>query len=188
MQELKPVPPEKKKSNKGLIIALSLVAVVFLAVPCIGILAAIAIPAFVGYLSRAKTAEAETHLNALYQGAASYYAEEHHEPGGEVLTACAVGSAITPNTPFSGKTALSPPLGEPFEALGFAPADPVYYRYEIVGVGGCGHAPGDSLYSFRAIGDLDGDGTTSLFEMSAAASPDNELMRAPGIYRVNELE
>ena len=188
MQELAPLPPQKKSSNKGLIIVISLVAVVFLAVPCIGVLAAIAIPAFVGYLSRAKTAEAESNLSALFQGAASYYDEEHYEPGGAMLTACAVGSATTPNIPSSGKSVLSPPLGEPFDALGFAPADPVYYRYEIVGVGGCGHTAGESLYSFRASGDLDGDGATSLFEISAGASSDNVLMRAPGIYRQDELE
>lgn len=182
------MPPQKKPRQKGLVLAITVGALVFLVVPCIGVLAAIAVPAFIGYLSRAKTAEAEANLLMLYEGAASYYAEEHFSPDGTSLTACAVGSATTPNIPSSGKSMLSPPLGEPFDALGFAPYDPVYYRYEIVGVGGCGHTAGENLYSFRAVGDLDGDGVTSLFELAAGASADNDLMRAAGFYRQDELE
>jgi type II secretory pathway pseudopilin PulG len=177
--------PAKKKRSVALIVGIALAA---LSVPCIGGLAAIAIPSFTGYLRRSKTAEATGHLTTLFQGAAAYYAEEHPMPDGTVLTGCTVDSAITPNAPSSTKSALGT-LPPSFDALGFYAADPVYYQYEIVSAGGCGHPPSTPLYSFRAHGDLDGDGEQSLFELSAAGtSGGDELMRAPGIWRENELE
>ncbi len=177
--------PPKKKGNTALIIGIVLAV---LSVPCIGCIAAVAIPAFVGYLSRAKTAEATAHLEELYRGAAAYYAEEHFAPDGTVLTRCTVGSAITSNVPSAAKTALAdvPPS---FAALGVTLSDPVYYQYEIVSVPGCDHPAGTPLYSFRAHGDLDADGTRSLFELSAASgSVDGELARSGAILRQSELE
>lgn len=187
MQELQPLPP-KKSSKKGILIA-ALVAVAFLAVCCCGVLAAIAIPSFIGYLARAKTSEAESNLRNLFTVAAGYYAEEHWPPGGgAALTACTVSTARTTNIPTSEKSMLSSPLGPSFDDLGFSLFDPVYYQYEIIGSGGCGHGPGEDLYTFRAYGDLDGDGVTSLFEITASSNSLNELIRSPGIYRENELE
>ena len=45
-------------------------------VAIIGILAAIAIPAFINYARRAKTSEAGSNLQAMFTGAAAYYAGE----------------------------------------------------------------------------------------------------------------
>ncbi len=44
------------------------------------------------------------------------------------------------------------------------------------------------MYSFDAVGDLDGDSSTSLFEIAVGSNSQNTLMRTPGIYRQNELE
>ena len=98
-----------------------------------------------------------------------------------------MGNGQTPNIPGPGKTMFGP-LGEPFDSLGFTPRDPVYYQYEIVGVGGCGHTEGEALYSFRAYGDLDGDGITSLYELAAGAGPNGTLVRSGGIFTQDELE
>lgn len=166
---------------------IALIVIGVLSVPCIGIAAAIAIPAFIGYLARSKAAEAEANLRTLYVGAAAYYADEHLGPDGTVHTRCTVEPATTPNVPGPQKTALGV-LSPSFEALGFAPPDPVYYRYEIVSVGGCDHPEGAALYSFRAHGDLDGDGVQSLFELSAESGLDGELARSPAIYRQDERE
>jgi type II secretory pathway pseudopilin PulG len=176
--------PAKKNRTVALIVGIALAA---LSVPCIGCVAAIAIPSFIGYMRRSKTTEATAHLATLFQGAAAYYAEEHRTPDGTVLTGCTVDSAITPNTPSSTKTVLGT-LPPSFDALGFQVADPVYYQYEIVSAGGCGHPPSTPLYSFRAHGDLDGDAAQSLFELSAQGTSEGELVRAPGIWRENELE
>lgn len=176
--------PAKKKRTVALIVGIALAV---LSVPCIGCVAAIAIPSFLGYIQRSKSSEVASHLSTLFQGAAAYYAEEHRMPDGTVLTGCTVDSAITPNTPSSTKTALGT-LPPSFDALGFQVADPVYYQYEIVSAGGCGHPPSTPLYSFRAHGDLDGDGQRSLFELSASGASEGELVRAAGIWRENELE
>ena len=188
MQELQPLPP-KKSSNKGLIMVIALIAVVLLAVPCIGVLAAVAIPSFIGYTQRAKTAEARANLSNLHALAASYYTQERWLNGGDVtLTGCTVSTERTSNIPSSQKTVLPASLGPGFDALGFSLYEPVYYQYEIVGAGGCGHGPGESLYSLRAYGDLDGDGVTSLFEISASSDSLNELTRSSAVYTQNELE
>ena len=105
-------------------------------------------------------------------------------------TACTVGTAATTNSdPGQQKTQInwsSEALS--FSALGFTIADPVYYQYRIEGTSSCGNIAGRDLYSFQAIGDLDGDNSNSLFEIQAGSTNDNELMRSPGIYRQNELE
>ena len=165
-------------------------------VAIIGILAAIAIPAFIGYMRRAKTSEAGSNLKNLFTLAAGYYENENWATRAPIrgsaaaATACTVGTAATTNSdPGQQKTQInwsSEALS--FSALGFTIADPVYYQYRIEGTSSCGNIAGRDLYSFQAIGDLDGDNSNSLFEIQAGSTNDNELMRSPGIYRQNELE
>jgi hypothetical protein len=174
-------PHTKKRGVSPAIIAVALV------IAGITIVAAIAIPAHLDRLQHAKTAEARDNLRSLFMGAAAYYSREHVASDGTVLTGCTVTPASTPNVPGPDETtpgALSPS----FEALGFAPAGPIYYRYEIVSVPGCGHPSGETLYSFRAHGDLDGDGVHSLFELCAGPGSRGELVRSPVPYVERELE
>ncbi|MCB9598286.1 MAG: hypothetical protein H6719_36570 [Sandaracinaceae bacterium] len=182
-----PPPAQPQKKSGGVVALVVVISLCVVSVPCVGVLSAIAIPAFIGYLTNAKTSEARANLVSMVHGAEAYYATESFGQGGVANTNCAVGDGRTTNVPGPAKTALGP-LGEPFDSIGFALADPVYYQYEIVGVGGCGHTEGEPLYSFRAYGDLDGDGTTSLYEISVAAGPDGTLTRSPAIYTENELE
>ncbi len=177
-------PPKKKRSLTPVIVLIVLGA---LTIPCVGILAAVAIPAFLGFIRRSKTAEAEQNLRSLFSGAAAYYAEEHVGPDGTVRTRCTVGPAITGNVPGPQRTQLSD-VPESFSALGFTPYDPIYFRYEIVSVPGCDHPDGAALYSFRAHGDLDGDGVTSLFELTAESDLAGDLSRPLSISRQDEFE
>ena len=169
-------------------------------VAIIGILAAIAIPAFVNYARRAKTAEAGSNLSAMFTGAAAYYEAEHWGQGAtrgasaaSSHCAFAAGTITTGNTPGANKATINwPGLGQSvrdgFATLNFEVADPVYYQYAATSVGGCGIAASSSVYSFDAYGDLNGTGPLSTFEMAVGSSEDNALYHAPGLYTVNELE
>lgn len=183
---------KKRKEGFTLIELMIVVAI-------IGILAAIAIPAFIGYMTRSKTSEASTQLKNLFTSAAGYYGNEQWGSRNVVVagttglaaSACTVPAAASGNPVSASKTVVDWDMeARSFQDIGFSIADPIYYRYIIDGSDGlCGHMASDTMvYSFRAEGDIDGDTTTSLFEIAAGSSTQNVLMRSPGVYRQNELE
>lgn len=174
-------------------------------VAIIGILAAIAIPAFINYIKRSKTSEAAANLKSMFTGAASYYSNEIQAAQGIqargttaiAVTRCLVQSGDTLNTPTQDKTVIAwvgHGSRDTFEALNTMISDPIYYNYNVLSTGATAGACGDDspgstqLYQLQAIGDLDGDGVTSLFELAAGVDDDAQLYRAAGIYRENELE
>ena len=188
----------KHKNNEGFTLIELMIVVAI-----IGILAAVAIPAFINYVKRSKTSEAPANLKALFTGATAYYSAERRTGRGVITT----GTATNTNCVVTGAVAPAGiPAGEkeimnwatyadaaPFVALNFTTADPIAYQYQIVngpdGAAGCagGHGAGDHIYDFRAQGDLDGDTTPSLFEVSVGSDGDAQLYRSP-LYMENELE
>ena len=161
-------------------------------VAIIGILAAIALPAFFAYARRSKVAEVYGNLKALHTGAASYYLQHRT---GQGVSPPAVGhctvasSAMLPASPGPNKQTADFLSDPTYSALGFDIGDPVWHGYIVVSAGAaCGHGTGTSLYTYRAIGDLDGDGTQALIELAAGSDDTNELYHAPGFYLWNELE
>ena len=181
--------PQPKKAWPVLLIVL-LVLSPFCLVGVVAVGAAIAIPAFISYTRRAKTAEATTNLRSMFVAASAYYEREHPGPDGQVLRHCTVDPASTEIVP-GPQPQVAYPAGIPpsFRALDFYLDDPVYYQYEIDGPpGGCDRPADSAVYSFRAHGNLDGDTTLSMFELAVGTTPDNVLMRAPGFYILNELE
>jgi type IV pilus assembly protein PilA len=170
-------------------------------VAIIGVLAAIAIPAFINYVRRSKTSEAGSNLKSLFTGAQAYYGRENWMQGvvaegaGAVAAAyCTVANGTTMNAPSANKTVLdwmTEPGRTSFEALNTQPSDPVYYQYSILAGAPdmCGGAPSNlNVYTFQAVGNLDGDATNSLFEISVGSNTNNDLYRSPGIFTQNELE
>ena len=172
-------------------------------VAIIGILAAIAIPAFINYVKRSKTSEATLNLRQLFQGASTYYKPEHWARGAVVTvgsvaaaTECIVAPAQADYVATNQKQIVSWNAdndGPTYDALNFAPQEPIYYEYDVASIGPvggtCGVAPGlAAVYTFQAYGDLDGDGTFSTYEMAVGSSLENALMRAPGFYTVSPLE
>jgi type IV pilus assembly protein PilA len=171
-------------------------------VAIIGILAAIAIPAFINYVKRSKTSEAGANLKSLFQGAAAYYDAENWGQGmvtvggtAAASTHCTTANANQDGAPGNAKRVIdwgTETDAAAFAALNFAPADPIYFDYNVTeadDTSNCGNTAGNtSIYTFTANGDLDGDGTLSTFSLSAGSNNDNALYRAPGIYKDDPLE
>ncbi len=185
----------KKKREGFTLIELMIVVAI------IGILAAIAIPAFINYVKRSKTTEASVQIKSMYQGAATYYQAEM--AGRAVVaigmvanvTRCTVATANTTVAPSSQKNTLDWSMQAPtFAAIGFNPADPLYYQYTLTAggtvAGGCGDmtAIGTSIYTFAANGDLDDDMVTSTFEINSSVNMEGNLYSSGGVFIANELE
>ncbi len=133
-------------------------------VAIIGILAAIAIPNFLRYQLKSKTAEAKTNMGGIKVSEESYRAEY------DAYLQCLQSPAIAPT---SRKAGWVPSAG--FNAIGFAPAGDVYYRYEVAVV-----ADGTGVNTIMAIGafaDLDGDATNGEF---VYATDVGSLTNTPG--------
>ena len=199
----------KKKEGFTLIELMIVVAI-------IGILAAIAIPAFINYVKRSKTSEAPSNLKALFEGSAALYNRGSAARGviaRGVATAnstrcytgsfdtSAVGAMVSDQKhtlTWPAEPADAPSIG--FAALSWQASDPLYYQYGVVsgGMGGtavnagvtCGDTTGvgTTVYTFAANGDLDGDMSISTFELSVGVDQGNTLYRNAEIFTNLELE
>lgn len=162
----------------------------------LGVLAAIAIPSFIGYVRRARTSEAVITLGGMYGSASALYVAEHsgRQVTSTVVTACvAEPNALSPAAPKSIKQAFTG--GPGFDELAFKMPDFVYYGYGFTSIGNPGgvtcFANSSSLtkvYTFYARGDLDDDGTKSTFELSVGSNGANQLYHARGMYVSHEME
>ena len=158
-------------------------------VATIGILAAIAVPAFVNYTRMAKTSEATYNLKGIFVTAATYYNLERLNQQGltaSFLTHCTVaGEGPIPSSPGAQKQIFSPSSTGAFVSIGFTVGDPIYYGYTIAPRGGtdtCDNPSATAMYTLTAIGNLDGDSLNSTFELAVGTTSDNDLFRAPGFY------
>ena len=165
-----------KRSMKKMLAGFTLVELMIVVV-ILGILAAVAIPAFSRYVKRSKTAEATGNISKIYQGETSYFNQSS-----ENSIASFASAGPTPSgSPTASKFPAQPTsfVGDTgWSAVGFSVDQPLYFQYTASGSA--------SAFTADANGDLDGDGITSLFRRSAALNGGE--IQGTQIAITNELE
>ncbi|MEZ4389646.1 MAG: prepilin-type N-terminal cleavage/methylation domain-containing protein [Polyangiales bacterium] len=120
----------------------------------LGILAAVAIPAFTRYVKRSKTSEATGNLSKIYQGELTYF----HNASVNLPVASFIAASANPAAaPSSGKYAVNSTSWNAagWREIGFTLNTPHYYQYS---------ATADTQgFTALAEGDLDGDSSRSSF-------------------------
>lgn len=175
----------KSSTSKAVIAVVVLSGVVVLSVPCIGVISAIAIPAFVGYTRRSKTAEVAPNIRAIRAGIEVYAASESLDPATGSMRPRGLPRSIplTPATQGPERRAWPADADPGWSELGFQISDPFYFSYEVV------TEPATGAVTVRAVGDLDGDRVTSEFLVDGQLDASTgEIRWAPGLVITNELE
>ena len=156
-------------------------------VAIIGILAAVAIPAFIKYIRKSKTVEATEALDKVKGGARQYYVTDHWDSNGNLLPKSFPANITkTPTKPHCDKQ-LTPTASWDTNGWGpihFALTEPHYFAYSFSAPSSTGTS---AVYTATANGDLDCDGTVSTFELRG--SIDNEgSVKIVGPIISNEIE
>jgi prepilin-type N-terminal cleavage/methylation domain-containing protein len=135
-------------------------------VAIIGILAAVAIPAFMDYMKKSKKTEAALQLNKIAKNSKVYYDTNAHfvTTSGTTLPGAEGAACAGPN----GHFATTPTLWQDsaaWQTLDFQIDEPNLFSYTYTGAAATGTA--------TAVGDLDCDGTFSRYTLALSAPGGN---------------
>ena len=162
-------------------------------VAIIGLLAAIAIPAFSRYVRKARTTEAVGHLNKEWAGSLMYYEAEHTVALGQVLTkefpgpsagwanatdcGCLTGTFCPPSNPIWNSDGV-------WQALSFSIPDPHHYMpgYSSAGAGA------NAKFTAYAKGDLNCNHIVAEFIRQGVISSLGDVTGSQMPVVINELE
>jgi type IV pilus assembly protein PilA len=154
-------------------------------VAIIGILAAVAIPAFIKYVRRSKTAEALDNLRKIADGESTYFSVSQINRAGSGLTREFIAAGPTPAVVPNGSKSLGDWNTQQWRALNFAIDSPAFYAFAVT----TGGSELTSSFTSVANGDLDGDSTHSTFERTGSVNQTTgDVEFAPGVYIDAELE
>jgi type IV pilus assembly protein PilA len=167
-------------------------------VAIIGILAAVAIPAFMKYIRRSKTVEATMNVRKLFDSSVAYFEAEHADKTGNAIAKTFPtsagpdpgGAAPTASGPCCTKTGdKCPPAASNFtadtwSALNFSVDDPFYFVYQYDSSG----TETAAKFSAWAFGNLDCDATNSTYERGGSVMADRSVSGGGGLFTKNEIE
>ncbi len=164
-------------------------------VAILGVLAAIAIPAFTKYIRRSKTTEAVMNLRKMFDGSVAYFERDFSDREGNTLPSQfpGVGWNYGPAPGYNeccGQTGdkCAPDAGAwdhpVWQGLNFAVDDPHYYWY-VYTAEGVGFESG---FTARASGNLNCNDAWSTFERVGGVNADGQLLGGAGIFSVRPLE
>lgn len=144
----------------------------------LGILAAVAVPAFTRYVKRSKTSEATTSIAAMYRLQSTYYENTQERSSSTTFATCSPLPTAAPGVNKYPADVTAWMSSSEWNSLGFLIDRPHYYQYSTDG--------SNTGMTVRAVGDIDGDAIQSTFDRRAIVNSGE--IQGTSINVVQEME
>lgn len=158
---------------------------VMIVVAILGILASVAMPAFVKYVRNSKTSAAVTSIRNIYDGQVAYFIAEQVDRNGNQLSNAFITCAATPTSVPPGVPVAGNWDSVGWRKINFALDSDTNYQFSVTTAG----ITSTSRFTATAIGDLDNDNIESTFERTGEVNTTTgEVEGSPGVYKLRPLE